>query len=74
MDDVYLEFISHGTSVKVCAVCARTGIEVVVVGPASAGQEQLSRVAVAKLRYVMGRNKARNAAQPPGNGRRGLVV
>lgn len=75
MDDVYLEFIPHGHSVKVCAVCAKTGLEVAVVGPASAGQEQLSRLAVRKLNYVRGRRGASRASGEQSRpARPGLVI
>ncbi len=72
-DDVYLEFIPRGTSVKVCAVCARTGLEVAIVGPASAGQEALTRIAMDKLRYVLDRRR-RVASAPPGEASRGVIV
>jgi hypothetical protein len=48
-----LEFITVGNSVKVCAVDPKTGIEVSIVGPKNAGQEELSRNAVNKLLYVL---------------------
>lgn len=68
-EEVYLEFIPHGSVVKVCAVCARTGTEVSILGPASSGQEALSRTAVRKLRYVMAR-RARDAERSSGGERR----
>lgn len=48
-----LEFITIGKSVKVCAVDPKTGIEVSIVGPRSAGQNELSKNAVNKLLYVL---------------------
>ena len=51
--EVLFEFRRIGTSVKVSAVDAKTGIEVSIVGSASAPQEMLRRTALAKLRYVL---------------------
>ncbi len=48
-----LEFITIGNSVKVCAVDPKTGVEVSIVGPRSAGQTELSKNAVNKLLYVL---------------------
>ncbi|MEM9634728.1 MAG: serine hydroxymethyltransferase [Pseudomonadota bacterium] len=47
--EIYLEFRSVGQQVKVTAIDATTGIEVSAVGPASAAQEDLKRIAVRKL-------------------------
>jgi hypothetical protein len=54
---VYFEFTAIGTSVKVAAIDAATGIEVSVVGPARASQADLQRLALQKL-------KARLKASP----------
>ena len=48
-----IEFITIGNSVKVCAVDPKTGVEVSIVGPKKAGQQELSRNAVNKLIYVL---------------------
>ena len=47
---VYFEFTAVGTSVKVAAIDAATGIEVSVVGPARASQADLQRLALQKLK------------------------
>jgi hypothetical protein len=47
---VYFEFTSIGTSVKVAAIDAATGIEVSVIGPARALQADLQQLALQKLR------------------------
>ena len=47
---VYCEFTAIGASVKVVAIDAATGIEVSVIGPASAAQSNLERLALAKLK------------------------
>jgi hypothetical protein len=47
--EVYFEFTAIGRSVKVCALDAATGTEVSVIGPASASQADLQRLALQKL-------------------------
>jgi len=53
-----LEFRRIGNSVKVSAIDSITAQEVSIVGPADIGQEELSRVAIRKLKYVMQKNAA----------------
>ena len=48
--EVYFEFTPIGTSVKVAAIDAATGIEVSVVGPARASQADLQQLALQKLK------------------------
>lgn len=48
--EVYFEFIAIGPQVKVTAVDAASGVEVAVVGPATAAAADLERLALAKLR------------------------
>jgi hypothetical protein len=57
-DGILLEFHRIGAVVKVSAIDPVTNTEVVVQGPASASQEQLSRTAIAKLRYVLGKKQS----------------
>ena len=47
--EVYFEFTAIGRNVKVAAIDAATGTEVVVMGPASASQADLQRLALRKL-------------------------
>jgi hypothetical protein len=47
---VYFEFTPIGTSVKVVAIDAATGIEVSVVGPVRAAQADLQQLALQKLK------------------------
>ncbi len=47
--EVYFEFTAIGRSVKVSAIDAATGFEVSVIGPASASQADLERLALQKL-------------------------
>ncbi len=53
-----VEFIQIGSSVKVSAVDPVSGREVSIVGPVSASREQLARVAINKLKYVLSREKS----------------
>lgn len=62
--EIYLEFIPVGRQVKVVAIDAATGTEVSIVGPVTASQAELQRVAVAKL-------KRRIAMETPGPASRG---
>jgi hypothetical protein len=47
---VYFEFTPIGTSVKVAAIDAATGLEVSVIGPARASQADLQQLALQKLK------------------------
>ncbi|MPZ38380.1 MAG: serine hydroxymethyltransferase [Rhizobiales bacterium] len=48
-DDVYFEFVAIGRNVKVSAIDAATGTEVSIMGPATASQPDLQRLALQKL-------------------------
>ncbi len=48
--EVYFEFLRMGRNMKVVAVDAATGIEVTILGPASAPQDQLQQLALRKLK------------------------
>lgn len=47
--EVYFEFTQVGQQMRVAAIDAATGIEVIVITPASASQLHMQRVALAKL-------------------------
>jgi len=47
--EVYFEFVAVGRHVKVSAIDAATGIEVSVMGPATASRTALQRLALQKL-------------------------
>jgi hypothetical protein len=51
---VYFEFKPMGQQMRVAAIDAGTGIEVVVVAPVSATRSQMQAVALAKLRRRLG--------------------
>jgi hypothetical protein len=55
--DVYFEFISVGPQVRVAAIDAKSGIEVVVIAPASATQVQMQNLALAKLKRRLGQGE-----------------
>ena len=59
--EVLLEFQRIGNAVKVTAMDPETLIEVSIVGPTGAGEEQLTRAAIQKLRYVMQKRKGGDA-------------
>lgn len=48
--EIYLQFQQVGQAIKVTAVDAATGTEVVVMGPANASRTDLQKVAVRKLK------------------------
>ena len=56
--EVLYEFIPMGAYVKVCAVDAKSGTEVTVVGDARATQAELQRTALRKLEFVMAKKSA----------------
>jgi hypothetical protein len=56
-DDVYFEFVAIGHSVKVTAIHAVSGVEVSVLGPASAARSDLERLALQKLVARLGRER-----------------
>ncbi len=61
-DEVLLEFIPIGSSVKVSAIDPATAVEVSVVGPASAPRAYLERTAIRKLKYVLARRAEEDRA------------
>lgn len=55
--EIYLEFIPAGAYIKVVAIDPVTGTEVSIVGDGKADQAALERTVVAKLRYVLEKQK-----------------
>lgn len=47
--EVYFEFTPVGRQVRVAAVDAATGVEVIVMGPVTASNDQLQTIALRKL-------------------------
>jgi hypothetical protein len=66
-----LEYQQIGIYVKISALDPRTGTEVSITGPATAGEAVLRGYAVRKREHVRGRRPAAKAATAP---RRGIVV
>ena len=62
LDEVLFEFVPQGRFVKVVAVDPVSRVEVTVVGDRMAGRETLKRIAINKLKYVIGKG----AAKPDG--------
>ncbi len=65
--EIIFEFQRVGGYVKVSAVDTLTSAEVSIVGPPSAGQVQLERLAARKLEYVLAKRAA-------GSKRGGLIA
>ena len=63
LGEVLFEFTAIGHSVKVVAIHAASGVEVSVMGPASAARSDLERLALQKLRARLGGERRR-----PGGG------
>ena len=54
--DVYFEFTQLGGQMRVAAIDAATGIEVIVIAPLTASQVHMQNLALAKLRRRLSRN------------------
>ena len=59
-DNIIVEFIAMGKTVKVTAIDPVSLREVSIVGARSAGRKALSDLAVRKLRYVQKRDRNKN--------------
>ncbi|MBM3528794.1 MAG: serine hydroxymethyltransferase [Alphaproteobacteria bacterium] len=57
--EVYFEFTSVGKAVKVTAIDSKTATEVTVMGPATASQADLERLALQKLKARLAREQPR---------------
>ena len=54
---VYFELMVIGASAKLVAIDANTGVEVTVIGPAKGSQDELKKLALAKLRARIAREQ-----------------
>lgn len=52
--EVYFEFVQVGQQMRVAAIDAATGTEVIVITPVSANKLQMQQIALAKLRRKLG--------------------
>ncbi len=59
-EDVIIEFQRIGASVRVSAIDPETPTEVSIAGPASAGEETLTRTVMQKLAYVLEKKRRRD--------------
>jgi hypothetical protein len=51
--EIYVEYKQVGQIMKVTAIDADTGLEAVIMGPASTAQTQLQKIAVQKLKMLL---------------------
>ncbi len=58
IDGYILEFYPVGNVVKVSAVDTETGTEVSIMGPATAPREQLQKLAIQKLEFILKKGSA----------------
>jgi hypothetical protein len=62
--EVYFEFVQVGQQMRVAAIDAATGIEVIVITPVQATKPQMQQIALAKLRKRLG-DDGPPPTQPP---------
>jgi hypothetical protein len=55
--ELYFEFVTVGSTVKVTVLDATTAMEAIIVAPAATPQSTLERLAIRKLDYVMNRKR-----------------
>ncbi|MGB3338962.1 MAG: serine hydroxymethyltransferase [Devosia sp.] len=68
--EVYFEFVQVGQQMRVAAIDAVTGIEVIVITPVIATKFQMQQMALSKLRKRLGEETAGNPTVPsPGRGK-----
>ena len=65
--EVYFEFVQVGQQMRVAAIDAATGIEVIVITPVKASKLQMQQMALAKLRKKLA--EAATATLPPTPGK-----
>lgn len=62
--EVYFEFVQVGQQMRVAAIDATTGTEVIVITPVAATKLHMQQMALAKLRRKLGEETAAVAAAP----------
>ena len=74
-EELIIEFVPIGNSVKVTVMDAATLTEVSIVGPRKASKHDLEQAAIQKLKYVIaqksGAKEAEKQTPPP---RKGIIV
>ncbi|KPP82794.1 MAG: hypothetical protein HLUCCA04_01630 [Oceanicaulis sp. HLUCCA04] len=71
--EIIFEYQGLAASVRLAAIDAATGLEVVVIGPANAARHDLERVALRKLARRLGLNTDGQEKTPRPKGR-GVIV
>mgnify|MGYP001809543130 CR=1 FL=1 len=75
LGEILLEQRRVGSYLRVTAVCAQSGLEVVFIAPADAGQALISAVASAKVAHVRAKLEAGDVRQDAApRSSRGVVV
>jgi hypothetical protein len=67
--EVYFEFVQVGQQMRVAAIDAATGIEVIVITPIQANKYQMQQMALNKLRRRLADEAGTRPAPPPGPGK-----
>jgi len=67
--EVYFEFVQVGQQMRVAAIDAATGIEVIVIAPIIATRHHMQQMALSKLRKKLGEEPTGNPAAAPSSGR-----
>lgn len=57
-EGIIVEYVVHGSSVKVTAFDPVTLTEATVIAPANLSQQDMAKLAVRKLEYVLGKQQA----------------
>ena len=63
--EIYIEYKQVGQAIKVTAIDAETGLEAVIMGPASAAQTHLQKIAVQKLEMQLKKNSEQTEEDTP---------
>jgi hypothetical protein len=67
--EVYFEFVQVGQQMRVAAIDAATGIEVIVITPVQANKYQMQQLALNKLRRRLADEAVKRPAPPAGPGK-----
>ena len=74
-NEIYIEYKQVGQAMKVTAIDSVTGLEVVIMGPASAAQTHLQKIAVQKLEMQLRKTSERSdEEEPPPGPKKGWIA
>ena len=62
--EIYIEYKQVGQAMKVTAIDAETGLEAVIMGPVSAAQTHLQKIAIQKLEMQLKKNSDQPDEEP----------